>query len=308
MNDKSTGPGGAVTGRADRLTLVAFALWVLIGGGNGVAIRFSNFELPPFWGAILRLAAAAIIFWAILIARRVALPKGRALAGTLLYGGLGLGAANALFYLGLTQVPASVGGTVLAGGAIALAGMALALGIGFDNSLPVLPLLALAAGVACVAEASVVFKLFPKPSPVATNAIATTAGAAILVPVSLLAGESWFLPTTTATWAAFAYVVMAGSVALFYLYLFVLTRWTASATSYAFLLIPIAGIGLAAWIAREPVTPLFLAGSAIVLLGVWIGAIRQPAPAAAREESIAARSAATETAPAALEAQPCENC
>ena len=53
MNDKSTGPGGAATGRPDRLTLIAFALFVLIGGANGVAVCFSNFELPPFWGAAM---------------------------------------------------------------------------------------------------------------------------------------------------------------------------------------------------------------------------------------------------------------
>lgn len=39
-------------------------------------------------------------------------------------------------------------------------------------------------------------------------------------------------------------------------------------TSYALLLIPIAGMGLAAWIAREPLTPLFLSGSSSSSLGL----------------------------------------
>jgi hypothetical protein len=31
--------------------LLAFTLLVLVGGSNAVAVKFSDFELPPFWGA-----------------------------------------------------------------------------------------------------------------------------------------------------------------------------------------------------------------------------------------------------------------
>ena len=34
-------------------------------GGNAVAIRFSNAELPPFWGATIRLGLAAVVLWLI---------------------------------------------------------------------------------------------------------------------------------------------------------------------------------------------------------------------------------------------------
>jgi drug/metabolite transporter (DMT)-like permease len=320
MDDKAGVQREAVTGRPDHATLLAFALFVLVGGANGVAVRFSNFELPPFWGAATRLAATALIFWAIFVARRAALPRGRALLGAVLYGVLSMGASYAFLYWGLVKLQASTAAIVfalnplftlffaaahglerfrwrgLAGSSLALAGIALGLGGELGKSVPIPSLLAAAAGVACIAEGAVVFKLFPKASPVATNAVATTIGAAILLPVSLLAGEAWFLPATPRTWAAFVYLVTVGSVGLFYLYLFVLARWTASAASYAFLLFPLAGVSLAAWLARETVTPLFLAGSAIVLLGVWIGAIRQPARAEA------------ERATTALKGAPCENC
>jgi hypothetical protein len=46
------------TRRVDRVTLVAFFAVVILGGSNAVAVRFSNFELPPFWGATLRFASA----------------------------------------------------------------------------------------------------------------------------------------------------------------------------------------------------------------------------------------------------------
>ncbi len=38
----------------DALTLAAFAVAVTLGGGNLLAVRVSNRELPPFWGAGLR--------------------------------------------------------------------------------------------------------------------------------------------------------------------------------------------------------------------------------------------------------------
>jgi drug/metabolite transporter (DMT)-like permease len=94
--------------------VVAFALLVLIGGSNAVAVRFSNLELPPFWGAAIRFASAGLIFWIIVLGRRIALPKGRALIGTLLYGLLAIGAAYAFLYWGLVRVQAGLTMVVLA--------------------------------------------------------------------------------------------------------------------------------------------------------------------------------------------------
>jgi hypothetical protein len=54
-------------------------------GANVVAVKFSNRELPPFWGYDLRFAVAAGIFAAIVAARRDSLPSGRALVGAALY-------------------------------------------------------------------------------------------------------------------------------------------------------------------------------------------------------------------------------
>ena len=141
-------------------------------------------------------------------------------------------------------------------------------------------LLALVVGVACLAEASVVFKLFPQSDPMATNAVALTTGTPLLAALSLLTGEPWALPTAPNTWAAFAYLTLVGSVGVFYLYLHVLSRWTASATSYAFLLIPVSTVIIAALLLGEVATSTFVIGAALVLAGVWVGAIHS-APEAA---------------------------
>ena len=107
----------------------------------------------------------------------------------------------------------------------------------------------------------------------AANALALTVGAIVLVIISLIASEAWSLPATRTAWTVYAYLVLGGSVTLFYLYLNVLQRWTASATSYSYLLYPVATIVITEWLANEVIYPRFLVGSAIVLVGVWVGAV-----------------------------------
>lgn len=280
----------------DRITLLAFALVVVVGGSNAVAVRLSNLELPPFWGAGLRFGAAALIFWGIVAARRLPVPARRALLGAVLYGAIGIGGGYAFLYWSLTRVPASLSMVVLAivplltlllaaahrlepfrwrgalGALLAFGGIALSVGNDIGGAVPLASLLALIAGSACIAESSVVVKLFPRSDPLVTNAVALTAGTAILLPVSLLTGEARALPADEITWVTFGYLVLIGSILLFYLYLYVLQRWTASATSYSFLLFPLVTVFVASWIAGEVVSASFLVGTAVVLGGVWIGA------------------------------------
>jgi drug/metabolite transporter (DMT)-like permease len=86
------------------------------------------------------------------------------------------------------------------------------------------------------------------------------------------------MPSAGSTWAAQAYLVTIGSIGVFGLYLFVLGRWTASATSYEFVLVPLVGILLAAWLLGERTSSTFAVGALVVLLGVYLGAVR-PHPA-----------------------------
>jgi len=279
------------------VTWLAFAIVVILGGSNAVAIRFSNLELPPFWSAAIRFAAAAVVFWAIVLVRRIQVPKGRALAGTLLFGALNVGVGGALMYWGLVHVPAGPAMTVLSlgplltfflawahrqerfrwqglvGAVVAVGGMLIGVGSAVGSSIPLFPVLALVAAAVAVAEAAVLYKLFPRSDPVAANALGLTVGAIILAILSLMAGESWSLPATRTAWTAYAYLVLGGSVTLFYLYLNVLRRWTASAASYSYLLFPVVTIVIAACLASEVISPRFLVGSVVVLVGVWAGTI-----------------------------------
>ena len=283
--------------RPDRLTLVAFTLLVVLGGTNFIAVRFTNFELPPFWGATLRFAVSALIFWVALFVGRHSLPRGRAFVGVVIYGALSFGLSYAFLYWGLVHVQAGIASVVLAlvplvtfffalahrletfrwrgllGALVAVGGIALAFGEQPSGSLPIAPLLALLAGAACIAEAGVVAKLYPRIHPVVVNALAMLVGTLILLALSLLAGEARVLPSAPQTWAAFIYLVLFGSVTVFVLFLFVIRRWTASATSYTFVLFPFVAVALSAWLEGEAITLPFLLGGLLVLLGVWAGAL-----------------------------------
>ena len=161
------------------------------------------------------------------------------------------------------------------GAVVAFSGIVIGLGAEVGSTIPLLPLLAIVAGVAIGSEGTVLLKSYPNSEPLAVNAVALTIGSTILLLISLIAGESWHLPETQATWIAYGYLVVGGSVLMFYLFLYVLQRWTASATSYVLLLVPLATIVIASWLLDEQVTSRFLVGSAVVLVGVWLGAISQ---------------------------------
>ena len=97
-----------------------------------------------------------------------------------------------------------------------------------------------------------------------------------MLALSALFGEAWNLPSRTDTWVAFTYVVTVGSVILFILVLFVLNRWTASATSYSFVMFPVVATLLGSWLAGERIRAGVLMGGVVVVAAVYFGAISTP--------------------------------
>ena len=284
-----------------RLTLLAFIISTLLAGNNAIAVRFSNQELPPFFGAGLRFAAAAMILGVGVLVLRLPLPRGRSLTGALIFGVLQYGLSYALIYWSLQRVPAGLFQVTLAlaplltflfailhrqesfqvrvliGGLIALAGIAVIFGEQLVAQTPLLPLLAAVLAAACFAEAIVLFKAFPQAHSITTNALAMGVGAAILFVISLIAREAPRLPNLTATWLAVLYLVVFGSVGTFVLALYVAARWTASASAYQLVLVPIVTVASAAWLANEPITAALVIGGLLVLAGVCVGAFTRDA-------------------------------
>ena len=285
----------------DRRALGAFAVAVLIGGTNFVGVRLSNRELDPLWGAALRFAFAAAVFGVICLAMRLRLPRGRTLALVVAYGLLAFGGAYGLLYLAMQEVPAGVAAVVMAIGPLltlllavahrletfsARAGAGALIAVGGSVLAFLRPgqpvdwasLLLLGGAALCAAESVVVSKLCGRQHPVVMNVIGMSVATVALLLISGLAGENWALPEQRTTQLAFAYLV-AATVGLFVLVLVVVQRWTASATSYLFVLMPIIAAVVGALVVDEPITATLAVGAVVVFLGVYVGALsRTPRP------------------------------
>jgi drug/metabolite transporter (DMT)-like permease len=287
-----------MTADRERAVLVAFLAGSVLAGGNAVGVRFSNRELDPLWGAGLRFGLAALLLLATMAALRLAIPRGRALSGALLYGLFNFGGAFALAYYGLIEVHAGFGQILLAlvplatlllavahrqehlraeavvGTVLALAGVALMSRAPLRESVPPLSLLALLGGALCFAEAAVLVRRFPPVHPVTMNAVGMATGATVLLLGSVLVGEALVLPERAVTWVALGYLVAVGSLVVFVLYVFVLRYWAASRAAYTFVLIPVVTVLLSAWLDDEPIGIGLVLGGLLVLAGVYVGALR----------------------------------
>jgi drug/metabolite transporter (DMT)-like permease len=281
----------------DTKTYAAFAGTVVIGGANFIAVSLSNKEVPPLFGAASRFALAALLFFLIARAWRVPLARGRAAAGAAVYGLLGFGAAYALLYYSLVGLAAGIAAVVVAtvplftlaiavlfgqerlslhrvvGGVLAVTGIAILSLDTFRGDLGRSYLIAAIIGAVAIASSSVVAKAFREVHPVNMNAIGMAAGTVLLTVSSLLAGEHWALPRDSQTWTAISWLVILGSVGLFQLFLYVIRRWTASATVYATSGMPVVAVALGAVVLDQPVTAEVLIGGAMVIAAVYVGAI-----------------------------------
>src|SRR2546425_970831 len=191
--------------RPSTAVLAAFVAVVLIGGTNFVAVRFSNRELPPFWGAGLRFAIAGALLVGFAAWRRIPLPLGPALPGVALLGVLNFGVAYALAYWGLLEAPSAMAAT-------------------------------------------------------------------------FVARETPALPSRPEVWAAFLYLVTLGGIGLFIGIVFIVLRWTASASAYVTVLFPVVTVAVGAILAGELVSLQFVAGASLVMIGTYVGAFLGAAP------------------------------
>ncbi len=283
----------------DRLTMAAAAVVVVLGGGNAIGIRFLVRELDPFWGAALRFGAAGVIFLIYVALRRLPLPRGRALLGVVLYGALAFGGAFALGFWGLVRVEAGLAMVILSlvplitlflaaahglerftarglvGALSAVVGFLIIFGLdqGSGEAVSMAGVLAIAAAAVAIAEAGVIVKSFPKVNPAVENGLAMLVGTMVLIILSVAAGERWAMPVEPETTAALVYLIVAGSLVVFVLFLFILSRWTASAASYQFVLTPFVTFPAAAWLLGERLTLPMLLGAVAVGVGVYVGAL-----------------------------------
>lgn len=287
-------------------TFAAFGAAVIVGGINFLAVKFSNEELDPLPGAALRFIAAGILLFVISMIWRYEWPRGRAAIGAAIYGLLGFGVSYAFLYYAIVGLGAGPTSVIIAavplatlilavihrqevlsargvvGGVLAVIGIGILSIRSLEGDLGFSYVMAAVLGAVAIAESGVVIKGFPRAHPMTTNALGMAVGAIFLIVATFAFDQDWVLPSETKTWAALAWLIIGGSIVLFSLFLFVIERWTASATSYITTLFPVVAITLGALFADEEITIELIFGSALVLFAVYIGALskaaRSPAP------------------------------
>lgn len=282
---------------SDRTVVAAFVGGGVLAGGNAVGIRWIVDDLAPLWAAALRFLLAATLLAVWVVARGLPWPAGRALLGTALFGVLNFAGAFGFAYYALQHMQAGLASTLLAlvplvtlllavahrqerlrpaavgGGVLALLGVGVVSGAALEGDVPVLAVLAGLGSVACFGEAAVVVRGFPRVRPVVANTVAMAVGGVLLLVLAILVREPRGLPSTTGSWLALGYLVVLGSIVVFLLYLHVLDRWPASRAVYFDTLIPPSAVLLSAWLDDEPLTLGLVVGGALILAGVWVGAL-----------------------------------
>ena len=301
----------------DKKTLAAFGLFILLASGASISVRITYGELAPFYSGAARFSLTAVLFWVLLFLRKIPFPRGQALLGAALYGVLSVGLAFTFIAWGLVETPASTYQVLMAlvplltiffaylhsierirwqgllGSLLAVGGIAVVVGGASAEGLSLPHVLAILAGAASLSEAGVIAKKFPRSHPIAMNAIAMTIGAIMLGAISLITNEPWVIPTQVDTWIAFGYLLIFVTFIVFLLYLYILGRWTASGTSYGFVIIPLVTVVLAATLAGEQITASFIAGAVLVLAGVLVGALLPSKPPSPPERAQASPGAPT---------------
>lgn len=286
---------------ADRTALATFVAYSVLAGGNAVGVRFSNRELDPFWGATLRFGLAALLMVALMLLLGHRIPKGRALVGAALYGLLAFGGAFAFAFYALVELQAGFGQILLSivplltillavaqrveklrltasvGAVLAVVGVVIMTGMSLEGPIPIPSVLAGIGSAVCFAQASITIKRFPESHPIVVNAVGMTVGAIFLGFVTVVSGSDVVLPKQADTWWAMIYMVVVGSGIVFSLYVALLERWDASRANYGFVLVPIVTVLVSAWLLKESITSGLVLGGTLILLGVYLGALRQTA-------------------------------
>jgi drug/metabolite transporter (DMT)-like permease len=280
----------------DKRTWTAFVIAVIFLGVNFVAVRFSNQELPPFWGAALRFLVASILLLGIVKLRSIPLPQGTALTGAVLFGLFSFALSYGFLYWGLTKVSAGMAAVTFAtiplitqliasligqerltwrgilGALIVIAGIAVIFLEQLRFDIPFLYLGAVLLAVTSSAVSGIVIKHYPRSHPLSTNFVAMGVGAILLLIFSVFRGEALVLPALSSTWLALGWLVIS-SIVGFVVIVWLLSRWSATATSYVGVCTPLVTVVAASLLAGEIPTLAFLAGSLLVILGVYVGAL-----------------------------------
>ncbi|TML98345.1 MAG: EamA family transporter [Actinobacteria bacterium] len=291
----------------------------VVWGSTYLAIRVMVETVPPLLGSGARFLVAGAIFAAVLVARRGAsalrvsrreLASCAAVGTALLLGGNGLVAVaeqhvpSGLAALVVASVPLwvvvfrrasgeAIGAATALSVVAGFAGVAILLAPGErPGGAPVGGVLVVVAAAFCWASGSFASSRLPLPrDPLRSTAVQMLCGGALMLAVSLLAGEGGdvhWSQVSTASLLAFAYLVLAGSLAAFTAYVWLLRNAPVSQVATYAYVNPVIAIALGAVILGEQLTPLVLAGAGVIVASVAVTVRREGARPRARPATASA--------------------
>jgi drug/metabolite transporter (DMT)-like permease len=130
---------------------------------------------------------------------------------------------------------------------------------------------AIIAAAVCAAAAGVASKRHGNTLHAATlNAPAMLVGSIVLGVAAIVSGEGLHLPTDVATWAAIAYLAIAGSVVTFLVYFSLLKTWSVTSLSFIAVFTPAIALVLGFVFLDERPTLWTGLGAVLILAGVTL--------------------------------------
>lgn len=273
---------------------LAFVGCCLIWGSTFLAIRIGNEAVAPIWAATLRLALAAPLLAALVVATRQRFPRGPALRGALLFGTFNFGVNLSLLYWGERVVPSGIAAVLyatvplstallaaamrverlvarkLVAAVVAILGVAIIFAGELKLDVPIEGLVAVFLAATAASLSSVLLKQVPQPSAIAANAVGAAVGAVVCAAVSLVLAENHALPTTGAGWWPIVYLTLAGSLGAYVLYTWLVQHWPVTNASLIGVVVPVIAVILGAFAKQEQRSPESYVGAAVVLVAVLV--------------------------------------
>jgi drug/metabolite transporter (DMT)-like permease len=279
-------------------SIASYVLLCVIWGSTWLVIKIGYGGLGPFNVAALRFLLAGLMLAAMIPALGARWPRTRLEWLLICWVGIVLfGAVYGLIYWGeqfldsgLTAIlfatlplitvafahvyvpgdritPRKLAGTLLAFlGVVALFGESLRLDLARLG-----PMAAIIVAAVCAAAAGVASKRHGAALHAATlNAPAMLVGSLVLGGAAIATGEGLRLPTDAATWAAIAYLAVAGSVVTFLVYFSLLKTWSVTSLSFIAVFTPAIALVLGFVFLDERPTLWTGLGAVLILAGVTL--------------------------------------
>jgi drug/metabolite transporter (DMT)-like permease len=277
--------------------VLAFAAIYILWGTTFLAIRVAVLEMPPLFAAGVRFFTAGVVLFGLMRFRGQAAPTARQWRNLLILGLLMFVAEYGALFWAEKYVPSGIAAVLEAtipiltlivemlvlhqqrwsakiaiAAALGFAGIAVLMLPGSSLSIPVLPCAAILAGSATWALGSVLSRSMDLPASRPLTAGSTMMlGGGILLALSAASGEMHPFPHITMRGAlAVLYLIVVGSLVAFTAYVWLLAHMPATRVSSHAYVNPIVAVALGYFAAGEPLTPRTLAGTALVLVSVFL--------------------------------------